>query len=287
MDKKKKTNHKDLSIKNFWWSADAEWYSHISSNWLYSDIPAYLFTYDLMNLRGKIVLDYGCYRGDSSLKLLQGGAKEVVGVDIVQEFIHKAKELYKDHTNLSFKHINSDENRTNIPKAVYGLYDSVVATFVHPTINSRETLSTMFRSIQQVLKEGGSLFLLGLHPDSFNPRNNYISYRHHLKNGHAYISGTPFPNELVTNKGIDEGKDMSLKFFDYCWTEETLRDLAKECDFKSVRTVNLTMDLEGHEGMLLRNIIRNVESKFKEKGLDYHNSDEFIAPLHQLFIFTK
>ena len=44
------------------------------------------------NLTGKIILDYGCGRGETSLKCLANGAKKVFGIDISPVYIKNARE---------------------------------------------------------------------------------------------------------------------------------------------------------------------------------------------------
>ena len=46
----------------------------------------------LQDLTGKIILDYGCGRGESSLKCLANGADKVYGIDISAVYIKNAKE---------------------------------------------------------------------------------------------------------------------------------------------------------------------------------------------------
>jgi len=50
----------------------------------------------LEDVRGKVVLDFGCGEGRESVELAKSGARKVIGVDIQQPLLERARQLARD-----------------------------------------------------------------------------------------------------------------------------------------------------------------------------------------------
>lgn len=150
-------------MSNFflWESASSEKYTSFSTT-IPSDIPAYQAVYQALALKGKRVLDFGCFRGKSAVKLLEQGAAHVVGVDNVAAHIEAAKEMYSDKQAMKFFHVPEDAELSETEP-----FDAVCMTFVHVTIPDFQTLVFQFKKIADRMRSGAPLVLLGLHPQSF------------------------------------------------------------------------------------------------------------------------
>jgi 2-polyprenyl-3-methyl-5-hydroxy-6-metoxy-1,4-benzoquinol methylase len=67
---------------SFWQSESALKYEDFSIA-IPSDIPAYKVVYDLLNPAGKSILDFGCFQGKSSQRLLQEDLEVIFSVYLV------------------------------------------------------------------------------------------------------------------------------------------------------------------------------------------------------------
>jgi SAM-dependent methyltransferase len=261
----------------YWKTNKAIEYIAIAGGELISDIPAYRFVYQKLFPLNKTVLDVGSFFGESTEIIESLGARYVKGIDNNPEFISSAKERYAANHKVSFD-LTDVGVPIKLPPREKG-YEAAVATFVHPTIGTKEELSDLFCRVNNVLLPGGEFFLLGLHPLSFCSDYHFLSYKHELPSSGGYTDAEPFAVNLINNNGS------IISFFDYCWTEETLRSMFLECGYESVEVFNLQLDmLESYERELLEKILSKVSSDHPK----LKNADEFYkVPLHQVFIATK
>lgn len=257
----------------FWRTPEALGYEKITQDLLLSDIPAYQAVYQLLDPKGKVVIDYGCFQGNSTARIALLGARTVIGVDINPAFIEQAQHK---HTlpNLVFKLIVNN-SPILVPDEITQV-DAVAMTFVHPVISKAEILQMALLQVGEILRTGGRLIMLGLHQNSFTPQFGFISYEHRMPSSGVYRDGEPFPNKLVQQDGT------IFEFDDYCWTDQTLRQFLISAGFKKIEFISLYRDLEGNTGQALRTSIIEVE---KRSGKKY--CDEFIAPLHQIIVAEK
>jgi 2-polyprenyl-3-methyl-5-hydroxy-6-metoxy-1,4-benzoquinol methylase len=248
---------------SFWQSESALKYEDFSIA-IPSDIPAYKVVYDLLNPAGKSILDFGCFQGKSSQRLLQEGASEVLGVDSVENNIVVARKSYLANKNLGFLYV--DENSI---LSVDERFDATCMTFVHPTIASLDKFKFQIKKIYDVMKANGILVLLGLHPNSFE-NYEFLFYGHQLLA--EARDGAPFANELKLLNGE------TLKFTDYFWTTETLTRILEEKGFAVDQIHGLQEDLKGRVGEVLRKSIGELNFPWK---------DEWKAPLYQVIVGRK
>jgi ubiquinone/menaquinone biosynthesis C-methylase UbiE len=130
-------------------------YSHI---WSYpSRIDLEHSIAELTNgLSGKIVLDYGCGRGDESLNYLKNGAKKVYGIDISSTYIayanQRCKELIIDSDKYCFQEMDAHdlkfENNTFDLIIGYGILHHL-----EPSIAMSEIHRTLKRNGRVILLE--------------------------------------------------------------------------------------------------------------------------------------
>lgn len=242
-------------VNNFWKSKH---YRDFASS-IPSDIPAYKLVYQLLNVKNKRVLDFGCFQGKSSYNILMNGAKEVLGVDNFTSNIKIAKNNYKNiHSKLNFKYV-SDRS------LIKGKFDSIAMTFVHPTISNIEGLDFQFKKLSKVLNKNGKIVILGLHPNSFNSKYKFLFYNHKIN---ELKDGQVFNNEIRNGKKI--------KFKDYYWSTNTLVELIEKNDMKVEQVISLNEKIKGNIGKLLRKEISKIKWK-----------DEWKAPLYKIIVARK
>lgn len=274
-----KHEYKHNRKQYFWLSEEAKKYRGISEDLPLSNIVAVDFIHYLLQPKGKYVLDYGCYEGDSTERLSQVGAKCVVGVDINKKTIEIAKAKHSDNDSLHFQSIDRGQS---IPLGQLPMqniqFDVASATFVHPVISDKKTLVRMFSHLYSALKAGGYIALLGLHENSFYTERTFKHYRHKLPDQGVYRDGEPFPNRIIMNDG------RVISFYDYCWTESTLHELAANAGFTHIESIGLTTDLPASRGRHIRESIMSVKD---ETGVDFKDQPEFQVPLYQVIFAQK
>lgn len=108
----------------------------------------------LKNLKGLQVLDYGCGRGEASMKCLENGAAKVFGIDISQVYIvdcrNKARAAGVEPSRYDFQVM--DAHRLDFPDNTFDL----VAGF---GILHHLDADVALAEIQRVLKPGGRVIL--------------------------------------------------------------------------------------------------------------------------------
>jgi ubiquinone/menaquinone biosynthesis C-methylase UbiE len=230
---------------------------------------SYLFQGVSLDLSLLNVLDFGCFRGESSVWLHKNTGARILGVDSSSNDIDQAISAVSDE-GVIFKCVGKDES---IP--VEGqIFHAASMTFVHPTISSLVELNSTISKISEVTLPGGSLVMLGLNPKSLGEEYQYVYYGHSLVPGTVYEDGKPFNNELRLSP------EEIMRFQDYCWTEDTIVKLLEQNGYKNIRIINLHEELENHLGEVLRNAIEKYSN-----GQVWE--DEWTAPLYQVIYAEK
>lgn len=63
----------------------------------------YHILFEEFNLENKSILDIGCGFGDANILLKQKSSNyEYLGIDIVEDLINEAKNIYKNENNINF-----------------------------------------------------------------------------------------------------------------------------------------------------------------------------------------
>jgi SAM-dependent methyltransferase len=232
-----------------------------------SDLPAYEVVYALLAPNGKKILDFGCYDGNMLRELSRRGMHSGLGVDNNAQAIADAEKKSAEYSEISFVHVDA---QTDIPSDT--LFDAASMTFVHPTIQSEEELSRQIEKVAERLTPGAPLVMLSLHENSFNGKE-FMFYGHTLPTEGVYKDGLPFPNELRLPNGE------TVRFYDYCWTNQKLTELLYDFD---VTFVTLTDTLTGAPGNALKTKRAELENEF---SLVWKN--EWTAPLYQITYAIK
>ncbi len=181
----------------------------------------------------KSVLEYGCQYGDLMNHFrTKMGVERCVGVEASAKAIAFGKELYGDriewyHGTIADNSLNAAEDQ--------GPFDLVIVEDVFGWI-SRETLFASIANIDDMLGEGGYLFIRDFLP-GFRTRNA----NHHVKNAKIYNHKVPGSHTLIfqqsgmyeiwnqrvfwelDDRWVREGRVTREKMFDPRWQDVLLR----------------------------------------------------------------
>ncbi|UWE04390.1 class I SAM-dependent methyltransferase [Laceyella sacchari] len=102
---------------------------------------------NIVDVKGKRVLDMGCGGGIYCKAFAQMGAKHVTGIDFSKEMIKGATENCKDYPQIAF--VVGDALDTNLPSSTY---DVILARAL---IHHLSDLESCFRETYRLLKPGG------------------------------------------------------------------------------------------------------------------------------------
>ncbi|KMM83820.1 Methyltransferase domain-containing protein [Pseudomonas taetrolens] len=186
----------------------------------YCEIPS---VFDALgDVSGLDIFDFGCGNGLYSRMLKKQGAHRVVGYDQSMGMLDYARRREeKEQLGIEFTTaINSD---------LLNKFDVVVAIYVLPYAGDVSTLDAMCASMASLLKPGGRLITLPIHPD-YCPRPDYYE---------------TYGLRLIP-AGDDNARDASEVTLDLCqppydiqvtayyWTADALERALNQAGFKRV-----------------------------------------------------
>jgi SAM-dependent methyltransferase len=121
----------------------------------YRDLPAILRAH----IQGTKALDFGCGAGRST-RFLRGLGFEVVGVDISEPMLERARE--RDPGG-EYRLVADDA----LSGLAHGAYDLVLSAFTFDNVPTPEKKVTLFRSLKRLLKAGGCVVNLVSSPEIY------------------------------------------------------------------------------------------------------------------------
>ena len=185
-------------------------------------IKEYFFPTILGDITSKSILDFGCGEGIYTRKFKQMGAGRVVGIDISEKLIEKAK-LKESQEQLGIEYIVSDG--TGLDKI--DTFDLVASAYVINLAQNKENLLDMCCSIFANLKLGGRfvsiLTNLEQHPDTYHVWEKYGLIK---TISEPLREGTPITYTSVSN---------GIKLYDYYHSRATYEWAFKTAGFTEIR----------------------------------------------------
>ena len=174
----------------------------------YRDIPAILGEH----VRGRKAVDFGCGTGRSTRFLRQLGF-EVLGVDIAEDMIRKAREL---DPSGDYRLVPGDD----LSALPAGTCDLVLAAFTFDNIAGRDKKANILRDLGRLLKREGKLVLIVSRPEI---------YTHEW----ASFSTKDFPGNQLAKSGdkvriivTDHADPRPVE--DILWTDKSYREVFEE-----------------------------------------------------------
>lgn len=142
----------------------------------------------------KSVLEFGCNYGDLLYHYQQQGAK-CVGIDASSLALEKARSLYGE--SVSWIEGTIADNPINIQEKYQCSFDLVIIEDVFAWV-SRETLFQSITNIDDLVTEGGFLFIRDFFPKEFTKNRN-----HHIDTYDVYNCKIPGSHaQIFINSGI-------------------------------------------------------------------------------------
>ncbi|MCW2481592.1 class I SAM-dependent methyltransferase [Candidatus Symbiopectobacterium sp. NZEC135] len=175
----------------------------------------------LGDLTGLTILDFGCGSGIITRWLHDKGAEKVFGYDISEGMLHFAKKK-EEESGKGITYLSA------IDESHYNKFDIVLAIYVIPYLPDRESLLELAKTMTNLLKAGGRLITLPIHPN-FNPNPEYYrKYGFRLTEKVPRSDGSPI--------------DLHLCFPPYnvniearYWSEETLNNILCQAGLNTIR----------------------------------------------------
>lgn len=177
------------------------------------------------------VLEYGCNYGDLLYYMKKHDrVKECVGVEASKQAVDFGKKRFGE--NVEIIHGTIADNIINDNKKFQNYFDLIIVDDVFGWI-SRETILQSIANIDNVLSDGGHIFIRDFYPDKRVKNRN-----HHVKGGfvfnfkilgsHASIFLASGIYEVVWQRTFYDNLGMSTKYksdnkFIYRWTDVILR----------------------------------------------------------------
>ncbi|MBX3014461.1 MAG: amino acid adenylation domain-containing protein [Caldilineaceae bacterium] len=186
--------------------------------------------------RGKRVLDLACGEGRYSRMLKQGGAAQVVGVDISAQMIHLAEQQER-RTPLGIEYICRDV----LALGKIGDFDLVVASFLLNYAQSKAALIHMCQTVAANLRPGGHFILIN---ENFNQApQDFHGYERY---GYTKTMVEPYQEGGVITYAMSTGTE-TLQFEGYYWSPATYQMAFAAAGFTDVQWQNLRCSPQGIE----------------------------------------
>ena len=171
----------------------------------------------ISEIKGKVVLDIACGEGVSSRMIKSLGAKKVIGVDVSEELIKKAKETGGEDIEYFVCDIFSED------LSKFGKFDIITGIMILHYSNSLNQLKNLIKNISSALNKKGIIYSLTINPDvlAFGYNKYGIKISSPKKEGDSVLT------ELHSFEG-----DKYCEFTNYYWKKETYTKLLENEGFK-------------------------------------------------------
>lgn len=184
------------------------------------------------NVTGLSILDYGCGTGIYARCLKEAGAARVVGFDSCRRMVEYAQEkAIKSGTEIEF-------TSELLPEIYDGQFDLVLGVYVLPYATTKAELEYMCSQMGNLLKPGGRLITLPIHPDyNLNP-DFYAEYgfrftpQKRSDESYSYTDGGPVDFHICYEK-------WNIRLVATYWSGDSLTQALVGAGFSSVSQIDL------------------------------------------------
>jgi SAM-dependent methyltransferase len=184
---------------------------------------AYTFFKILGNIRDKSVLDLACGDGYYSRQLKIHGASHVVGVDIAEKMIARAKKIETE------KPYGIDYRVFDVCQSRYiGQFDIITSVYLFPYARMPKKLAQMCNTMVINLRPGGKMVSVTLSPFSARAYiDSQIHYGVEMKPQSNLKDGAVIQITITTPQGI-------IGFENTFWSRQTYEQILFKAGFKSI-----------------------------------------------------
>lgn len=211
--------------------------------------------------KGKTVLDAACGSGYGSMMMIDGGAREVVGIDISDDAITFAQENYNNPSLAYLKHSCDDLSLLNRK------FDLVIS---FETIEHLSSPEHFIKEVKSVLNEGGLFICSTPNKKRYSGLGWAENNQFHLSELYYEEFSKIFKQYFTVLSTYHQSE--SIPFFRYL----ELRHMLKQLDSRMKASIAYRVEI------LLRKIFRKSFNPipFYHDELDYfHENDYVIEPL--------
>lgn len=183
-----------------------------------------------LGVAGKAVLEYGCCYGDLLAVLAEEPGRLCVGIEASSDAVAFGRRHYGEM--VQFHHGTIAENPVNAAPEYRGRFDLVIVDDVFGWV-SRETLFQSFANIDQMLAEGGHLFIRDFYPiEKLKNRNHHVAdaevFNYKIPGSHARLFENAGLYEIISQRIWIDKTPMSTTYkgnrqFGSRWADTVLR----------------------------------------------------------------
>lgn len=209
-------------------------YGQTANNLMRKYIEKATFLSVLNDIRGKTVLDLACGEGNYTRTIKKSGAAYVVGVDMAEKMVARARRLEEEHP-LGIEYILRDVTQLGR----IGLFDIVTAVYLLPHAQTEQALIDMAQVMYDNLKPSGRLVTVTDNPD-VTPRHMAAPEKFGIQmaiNG-PIQDGAPIEITVLT-----EGDPIRIQ--DYHWSKATYERALRKAGFQKIEWHNMLVSEEG------------------------------------------
>jgi SAM-dependent methyltransferase len=170
----------------------------------YRDLPAIIATY----VKGDRALDFGCGAGRST-RFLRGCGFDVIGVDIAESMLERAREIDPDG---DYRLLTGSGLTSIAPSA----FDLVLSAFTFDNVPTMERKVELFRALGGVLHRGGTILNLVSTPEIYRHEWASFSTADFPENEHARTGDVV----RIINTAIEDRRPVE----DILWPDAAYRE---------------------------------------------------------------
>lgn len=196
------------------------------------------FSNSLEDVQGKRVIDLACGYGKTTRMIKEEGAAEVLGVDVSDEQIERAREIERQRDQ-GIKYVKGNVAEMDLSK--YGEFDMAATVTLLHYAESREELDSMLENIRNCLKPGGEFVGLIIKPGM----KSYKGYGFKItpkENEEEVTDGSPLLAEVH-----DRNWNKHCEFTNYYWKKSTYEEAFEENGFDEHEWIDVHVTEEGKE----------------------------------------
>jgi 2-polyprenyl-3-methyl-5-hydroxy-6-metoxy-1,4-benzoquinol methylase len=177
----------------------------------------------LGNIKDKSILDLACGDGYYTRKLKMNGASRVIGVDISEKMIARAKKIEKKNP------YGIDYNVFDVCHSpTIGQFDIVTSVYLFPYALTPKILERMVKTMVKNLKPDGKMISVTLSPFiSYEYLDAQIQYNVEMKTSHKLIDGAVIHTRIKTLEG-----DICLE--NIFWSQKIYEQALTKAGFKNI-----------------------------------------------------
>jgi SAM-dependent methyltransferase len=183
----------------------------------YRDLPGLIFE----QVKGRKAIDFGCGTGRST-RFLQKLGFEVIGVDISEDMIKKAREIDPEG---DYRLINDDD----FSPLQKNTYDLVLSAFTFDNIPTRDKKVKIFGEIRSLLKSDGKIVNLVSSPEIYVNEWASFSTKDFPENKNA--KSGDIVRIIITD--LEDKKPVE----DIIWTDESYKEVYKKAGLELIKTL--------------------------------------------------